>query len=287
MIALISRSFHPPSTFLSNETNTTLSYIHHCCTVFHNPGVYPVYPSQRFNYQMVIMRHEQYGLHGTLPHFASRNRNVELLIIQRANVPALRSLIAIDRSELQLGRAQLEAQALESIFGFRQKKIIWRDRIRKHEDNFVAWLSTSRRKVTKIATVSNPGSRFSFEASLSSRNLPLSLLLSLSLPPSRSFFLSPSRLAYRVRFAPGQPLPAFQSTRSTSFRHYTISFGLSAISRSLERSSAARLFARERVFGTELCHTASCPVPDIALPIRDRPFDIFRGNLGHDKRRTH
>lgn len=39
--------------------------------------------------------------------------------------------------------------------------------------------TTSRRKVTKIATVSNPGSRFSFEASLSSRNLPLSLLLSL------------------------------------------------------------------------------------------------------------
>lgn len=86
------------------------------------PVYIPVYPSQRFNYQTVIMRHEQYGLHGTLPHFASRNRNVELLIIQRANVPALRSLIAIDRSELQLGRAQLEAQALESIFGFRQKK---------------------------------------------------------------------------------------------------------------------------------------------------------------------
>lgn len=85
--------------------------------------------------------------------------------------------------------------------------------------------TTSRRKVTKIATVSNPGSRFSFEASLSSRNLPLSLLLSLSPSLVLSFSLpldlhtaSGSRQGslYLHSNLPGRPHSAIILFRSVS-----------------------------------------------------------------------
>jgi len=82
--------------------------------------------------------------------------------------------------------------------------------------------ASSRRNYRQF---SNPGSKLRHGAGLA----------------SRSFSPSPSRHAYRARFAPGQPLPAFQSTRSTSFRHYTISFVLSALPRTLEAATLLRL----------------------------------------------
>jgi len=48
-------------------------------------------------------------------------------------------------------------------------------------------------------------------------------------------------LAYRARFAPWQPLPAFQLIRSTSFRYYIISLVLSALSTFSRMSSSACL----------------------------------------------
>jgi len=92
---------------------------------------------------------------------------------------------------------------------------------------------------------SNPGSKPCHGAGLASRSF--------------SSFPFPSRRAYHARFAPRQPLPAFQSTRSTSFRHYTISFVLS-LSLSLTRrrvvpdiaprraSLAMKLYTATRVY---------------------------------------
>jgi len=126
---------------------------------------------------------------------------------------------------------------------------------------------------SKFTTVSNPCSRFSFKASLSSRNLSLSLSLSLfSSPLSAPASLSLSTCIPRqVRGrAASTCIPI--STRSTSFHHYTISFGLSAISRYLEHR---RVCSRESEFSGPNYVTRR-RVPSLTLRSRFevRPFDI-------------
>lgn len=214
------------------------------------------------------MRHEHYGLHKYPASHREIETSSELVIIQRGR--SLQSLIAIDRSELQLDWAQSGAiQALKSMLTFRQKiirrgglykstriilsRIIYDIEIRSHKIH-------SRLKSRAPGSLSKPVWVLAISLSLSSR-----------LPPS----LSPSRLAYRVRFAAGQPLPAFQSTRSTSFRHYTISFGLSAISRSLEHR-LPRVCSRESEFSGPNYVTRHRAPPSLTLRSRFevRSFDI-------------
>lgn len=103
---------------------------------------------------------------------------------------------------------------------------------------------------------------------LSLSQLDYSQPVSFSLSLSFSFDL-------HTRFAPRQPLPAFQLIRSTSFRHYIISF--SQLSRyALECRLPVRSFARKRVFGIELCHTMSCHPSHCARDSKSYPWD-FRG----------
>lgn len=230
------------------------------------------------------MRHEHYGLHKYSASHREIETSSELVIIQRGRCArSLQSLIAIDRSELQLDWAQSGAiQALKSMLTFRQK-IIRRGGLYKstriilsriiHDIEIRSHKIHSRLKSRAPGSLSKPVWVLAISLSLSSR-----------LPPSLSLSLS-TCIPRQVRGrAASTCIPIYPVDLIPPLYYFVRSLGYLAFPRT---SSPARLFARERVFGAELCHTTSRPpVPDIALSIRSSFLWYFRGNLGHEKRGT-